>query len=626
MKTIRKFLAVTLAVPAMVSALTITEASAAVRPHAAATLVATAGNGQANVIWSAGDHTISHYVVTSSPGAFTCDTEQTSCVIQGLTNGTSYTFSVVGYGDGTFTSWPTSNAVTPQGVPLTHGFNTRTFNLSGYASGKTALTASMKTMLDQLASQIKTNGVTSVAVAGHTDSVGNFATNGPLSVARARVAAAYLQSALTGLGATNVTVTVSGRADRKPVASNATAAGRAQNRRVSFTVSIPFTSGKQDQTITAAASDLNNGGVYNVSSGMVTDGNGGLPTATSGLPVTLHLEATSTAIGCAIGEGISASSSGTCVVTALQTGNDSWNAAPGVQVTFHFVGQPQGIYLDPNPRQQVVNGGYSVYTGASSNLTVTYSIDSGSTADGCTVDAYGNVAATSIGTCVVNFDQAGNIYYAAAPTLSVIVNFTPAQQNILNPSNLVGTVATTATSGLPVSYAIYPGGTATNCAVDDTGVVTADSNQGTCHVMISQSGNSTYWDAAASLVVTATFANGLTIHHLQPSQALYVCQTDANGVIVPYPGHDGGFGHNVNCTSPYGNGSNDEFLQYLVPPANFSMDWCSGPIYLWTTQPTQDQINNLTGWYTNTLLMANGHFTLPSGVNDIWLWDANYGC
>lgn len=53
----------------------------------------TSGNAQATISWTAVANA-SSYTVTSSPGGFTCITTGTSCTITGLSNGTSYTFTV----------------------------------------------------------------------------------------------------------------------------------------------------------------------------------------------------------------------------------------------------------------------------------------------------------------------------------------------------------------------------------------------------------------------------------------------------------------------------------------------------------------------------------------------------
>jgi len=91
-------------------------------PGAPTAATATRGNAQANVSWTApastGGSPITGYTVTSSPGSFTCTTAALNCNVTGLTNGTSYTFTVVAtntVGNGAASA--ASNAVIPATVP-----------------------------------------------------------------------------------------------------------------------------------------------------------------------------------------------------------------------------------------------------------------------------------------------------------------------------------------------------------------------------------------------------------------------------------------------------------------------------------------------------------------------------
>jgi peptidoglycan-binding protein ArfA len=68
-------------------------------------------------------------------------------------------------------------------------------------------------------------------IAGHTDNVGNGAANQKLSEARARAVVEYLRS--KGIDASRLTAV--GYGDTRPIADNATAEGRAQNRRIALT-------------------------------------------------------------------------------------------------------------------------------------------------------------------------------------------------------------------------------------------------------------------------------------------------------------------------------------------------------------------------------------------------------
>ncbi|RQR27942.1 OmpA family protein [Burkholderia sp. Bp9143] len=108
-------------------------------------------------------------------------------------------------------------------------------NLAGdalFATGLATLTPAARTSLDKLLSEREDRTYTQVTVTGYTDSVGNDAANLALSKRRAETVASYLKA--HGLKAQAVSVTGRGSAD--PVASNATAEGRAGNRRVDISL------------------------------------------------------------------------------------------------------------------------------------------------------------------------------------------------------------------------------------------------------------------------------------------------------------------------------------------------------------------------------------------------------
>lgn len=86
--------------------------------------------------------------------------------------------------------------------------------------------------LDELVAQIKGMQLDVVIATGHTDSVGSDAYNQRLSVARAEAVKAYLVSH----GVDVKRVRAVGKGETEPVANNATAEGRAKNRRVEVSV------------------------------------------------------------------------------------------------------------------------------------------------------------------------------------------------------------------------------------------------------------------------------------------------------------------------------------------------------------------------------------------------------
>lgn len=102
--------------------LVVTTSAAAGVPGAPTNVSATAGNAQATVSWTAAaanGSPISGYTISGSPaGSATAAGDATSAVVSGLTNGTSYTFTVTatnGVGSGPASN--PSNAVTPSAGP-----------------------------------------------------------------------------------------------------------------------------------------------------------------------------------------------------------------------------------------------------------------------------------------------------------------------------------------------------------------------------------------------------------------------------------------------------------------------------------------------------------------------------
>ena len=97
-----------------------------------------------------------------------------------------------------------------------------------FDTGRSDIKANLRPILDQFASGLSNQPNTEVRIIGHTDNVGSDSVNDPLSLQRAGSTRDYL----TARGVNPNRVIIQGRGEREPVASNATAEGRAENRRV----------------------------------------------------------------------------------------------------------------------------------------------------------------------------------------------------------------------------------------------------------------------------------------------------------------------------------------------------------------------------------------------------------
>lgn len=102
-----------------------------------------------------------------------------------------------------------------------------------FPSGSTRIDPSGKDAIRQLATALKNNPDIDILVEGHTDSDGSALTNWKLSVNRA-VAVTQI---LTQYGVAPQRLTAAGRGENVPVATNKTAAGKAQNRRTEIVIS-----------------------------------------------------------------------------------------------------------------------------------------------------------------------------------------------------------------------------------------------------------------------------------------------------------------------------------------------------------------------------------------------------
>ena len=121
------------------------------------------------------------------------------------------------------------------GVDVIRNGDNITLNMPGnitFAFDSSNLQPQFYPVLDNVAGTLNEYNQTVIEVAGHTDNVGSDTYNQQLSVQRANAVASYLSSK----GIMQQRMIIVGAGESRPVASNDTDSGRAQNRRVEITI------------------------------------------------------------------------------------------------------------------------------------------------------------------------------------------------------------------------------------------------------------------------------------------------------------------------------------------------------------------------------------------------------
>ena len=121
------------------------------------------------------------------------------------------------------------------GVDVIRNGDNITLNMPGnitFAFDSSNLQPQFYPVLDNVAGTLNEYNQTVIEVAGHTDNVGSDSYNQQLSVQRANAVAGYLSSK----GIMQQRMIIVGAGESRPVASNDTDSGRAQNRRVEITI------------------------------------------------------------------------------------------------------------------------------------------------------------------------------------------------------------------------------------------------------------------------------------------------------------------------------------------------------------------------------------------------------
>jgi uncharacterized protein YodC (DUF2158 family) len=252
-----------------------------------------------------------------------------------------------------------------------------------------------------------------------------------------------------------------------------------------------FAVAKGDQTInftsTAPAGAKVAGPTYNVTA-----------TASSGLAVTLTIDAAAASVCSISGSTVSFIGVGTCVIDANQAGNANYNAAPQAQQSFAVAKGDQTInFTSTAPAGAKVAGPtYNVTATASSGLAVTFTIDA-SASSVCSISG-STVSFIGAGTCVIDANQGGNANYNAAPQAQQsfavakgdqTITFTSTAPAKVKPGGPTYTVTATASSGLTVAFTIDAAATSFCSISGSTVSFTAD---GTCVIDANQAGSANY--------------------------------------------------------------------------------------------------------------------------------------
>jgi hypothetical protein len=321
------------------------------------------------------------------------------------------------------------------------------------------------------------------------------------------------------------TLTVTGAGTVVVTASQSGNASYAAAVPVSRTITVSAASQTISFTGLPSLATYGSAGPYNLSA-----------SASSGLPVSYAVTGPATISG----STLTVTGAGTVVVTASQSGNASYAAAAPVSQTITISAASQTISFTGLPSSATYGsaGPYNLSATASSGLPVSYAVTGPATISGSTLTV------TGAGTVVVTASQSGNASYAAAAPVSQTITISAASQTIsftgLPSSATYGSagpysLSASASSGLPVSYAVTGPATISGSTLTISGA-------GTVVVTASQPGNTSYAAAApVSQTITISAASQTISFTGLPSSATYgsagpysLSATASSGLPVSY--------------------------------------------------------------------------------------------
>lgn len=396
------------------------------KPGSPTGVQATSGRNQSSVVsWTVpnndGGDPITSYRVTASQGGGTCTVNgatASSCTMSNLQNGTSYTFTVEAINQvGASDPSSSSNTATPAGAPT---FSAPSTGLSGIYSNAFSL---------QLSATGASNGSGNVAISSYALTAGTLPAGLNLNSSTGLISGS---PATTGSFAVTVTATDA----------------NSQSTAASFTIQISRSTQTIGFTITPTSAASSGSGYSAALTPTLTN-----PGSGTGA-VTYAVSGGGTANGCAISSAttigtLSASSSGTCEITATKAMDGNYEQATAAQsFTFFFASATTLVITSTTG----VFGTDLTLTssGGSAGGSTTYSTST----SGCSIT--GDVLQTTLATtCVVTATKTADAF--TAQSVSLATNIVISAQPLTAPT--VTSVTSSGTTRLTVTFTISPNAT-----------------------------------------------------------------------------------------------------------------------------------------------------------------------
>jgi uncharacterized repeat protein (TIGR02543 family) len=543
--------------------------------------LATAGDGFSTVSWTAptstGGSAITSYLVTASNGS-TCTVSAgnpLNCDIHGLTNGSSYTFSVQALNSvGTSQASASTGSVTPMAVqtitfatPSNRTLGTGTYSVTATASSGLAVSYSTANSAICTASSNVITLVGAGTCTVYANQSGDYRTLAAAQVGQSFTVSSALNIATPSTGITgsynsafSLSLSASGGAGSNSyaISSGSLPAGLSLDSSTGVISGTPSISATK--TIAVSVTDANGATTATSSFTLtintiaqaalsVTSTSGtygaGLALAVSGGTTSGSVSYTSTdgTTSCTISAGVvTSATAGTCNVTATMAGDSYYSPVSSTSTTITFAQAAQNS-LSITTLSGTYGTALTMGTSGGSGLgSVTYAATAGSVS--CSVSG-GTVTASGAGTCDVRATKAADSDYSSVTSASVTLVFATANQSALSVSTLTGSYG--ATLSLNTS-----GGSGTGATTYSVADGTA-----TC----SLSGNTLSVAGAGTCLVTAARAGDANYNSVTSSQAT-VTFNPANQDVVSLTSTSGVYGTSLTLTATGGSGTGS--ISYAV--------------------------------------------------------------